>query len=379
VSPRKGESREEFLDRLRATRPSRAGGKWTEHSHVINKEGEVTSTRIVRRGRKVEKVGVVGRPASMSYLADSEGRIKQFWLKTRPEQPDPVEVARRIAEEIFKPIAYREPLIPLERPHEGMLSTHTVGYAIGDHHTNMLAWRREVGASWDLEIAERTLDRAFDRLVPMMPRTENAFIVGLGDFGHADGPEPVTRRGKNFLDVDTRWQVGAEAIMRMFKRQVDTVARWHNQVHVFVRPGNHDEYTSGLLTACLKLLYEENPRIHVDTTPGHYAYHRFDNCFLGFTHGNRTKPEALSEIMSVDRARDWGETEHRYWWTGHVHHNQTKDFRGCTFDSFRVLPPGDSWHHASGYRAARGMQAHLFSNQDGLARREYITPAMLER
>jgi hypothetical protein len=69
--------------------------------------------------------------------------------------------------------------------------------------------------------------------------------------------------------------------------------------------------------------------------------------------------------MAVDRAKDWGETTFRHWLTGHVHHDQMKEFAGCTFESFRTLAAKDAYAAGHGYRSERDMKCIVYHAEYG--------------
>jgi hypothetical protein len=86
---------------------------------------------------------------------------------------------------------------------------------------------------------------------------------------------------------------------------------------------------------------------------------------------------ALPLIMATDQPEKWGQSEYRYWWTGHVHHDQVKDYEGCRVESFRILAPADAWAANHGYRAASDMKAIILHKDYGEVARHVVNPAML--
>jgi hypothetical protein len=58
-------------------------------------------------------------------------------------------------------------------------------------------------------------------------------------------------------------------------------------------------------------------------------------------------------------AKEWGESKHRFAWTGHIHHKQAHEIGGLHHESWNVLAPPDAWHAASGYGSSRSMTAVL--------------------
>lgn len=251
-------------------------------------------------------------------------------------------------------------------------------YPVGDHHFGMLAWREETGSDYDLDIGERLLTSAMDSLVASSPASGTGVLVLLGDFLHYDSFESVTPTSKHQLDSDSRFPKMVRAAIKSVRYQVRAMLMRHAKVHVIVEIGNHDLSSSIFLMECLFNLYENEPRVSVDRSPSHFHYWRFGKCLVGVHHGHGAKMDKLPLIMATDQAKDWGETEYRYWYTGHVHHDQQKDYAGVRCESFRILPPADAWAANNGYRAGRDMKCIVLHQQYGEVARHIVNPAMLD-
>jgi hypothetical protein len=251
-------------------------------------------------------------------------------------------------------------------------------YPIGDHHTGMLAWDKEAGADWDLAIAERMLCGAIDHLVNAAPPCAEAVVASLGDFYHYDGFKPITPTSGHLLDADSRYPKMVKVAVRAIRYTIDCALRRHKRVRVIFAPGNHDLSLSIFMMELLSQVYEREPRVTVDTSPRHYHYFRFGKNLVCIHHGHGAKPKDLPLIMATDRPQDWGEAQFRYIWTGHVHHDQVKDFHGCRWESFRVLPPADAYAANAGYRSQRDMKAIILHKDYGEIARHIVNPAMLE-
>lgn len=373
MTPRANESAEDYKARRAAYDLGRG---WRARQRTRDKDGVVKSVTEVRRGRNPKRVPQVGIPSATSTLYDSEGRVAAQWIKTRPEHQTAEHVCRILADELAKPLP-RAPLV--YQMEGGQISDKLMAvYPVGDHHLGMLAWRPETGTSYDIEIGERMLGKAFDRLIPLTPRCEQAAILFLGDFMHYDSREPLTPTSKHHLDADSRWQKMVRAALRCMRRQIEAAAGWHQHLTVIVEPGNHDPFSSIFLAEALANIYDLNDRITVDTTPRPYHYLRFGSVLLGTHHGDLAKPEALPGIMAADRPEEWGITTHRYWYTGHIHSRQAQDFRGCSWESFRILPPADAWAAHKGYRPIRDQKAIIHHVDHGEVARHTVNPAMLD-
>ena len=252
-------------------------------------------------------------------------------------------------------------------------------YPIGDHHLGMLSWNQETGADYDLKIGEELLVSAANYLIEKSGDAKDALVLFLGDFMHYDSFKPVTPTSGNLLDADSRFPKMVRAAIRSMRYFIERAAEVHNNVHVVVEIGNHDLSSSIFLMEALKNIYENDPRITVDTSPKHFHYFRYGNNLIGTHHGHgrHAKLADLPLIMATDKAADWGETTFHYWFTGHVHHDQVKDFPGCRVESVRVLAAEHAWAAQHGYRSKRDMKAIIFDKEFGEVARHTINPEKL--
>lgn len=291
------------------------------------------------------------------------------WVKSAKDYEDRLQALREAMAAAVEP--FRGAFRPARPPRDCMSDLLSV-YPMGDPHIGMLAWKLETGEDFDLKIAERNLVTAVDHLVELSPPSENALIINLGDFFHSDNQSNRTARSGHALDVDSRWARVLTVGIRGMRRCIDRALTKHQHVTVINEIGNHDDHSSIMLALCLAGMYEREPRVTIDTSPAKFHWHRFGACLIGVTHGDTCKAKDLPEIMATDRPKDWGETKHRRWYTGHVHHDSLKDFRGCTVETFRTLAAKDAWHAAQGYRSERDMQLHIWHRERGLISRHIV-------
>lgn len=244
-------------------------------------------------------------------------------------------------------------------------------YPMGDPHIGMLAWPGETGNKFDLKIAEDNLFAAVDHLVNLAPPARQALIINLGDFYHSDNVAGTTTRGTP-VDVDGRWAKVLATGLRIMRRLIDRALEKHAHVRVINEIGNHDSHAAIFLSIALAQFYEREPRVEIDVSPEPFHWYRFGKVLIGVHHGDRTKKGDLLGVMAVDRAKDWGETEHRYWYIGHVHHDTLKELHGVTVESFRTLAGKDAWHHGQGYRAGRDMKLDVLHREFGKINRHIV-------
>jgi len=319
------------------------------------------------------------RVRGVSTLYDMQtGAAKVQWVKTREDSERQEAIIREMAEAMAETLPRVKPTAGPKQASADLMAC----YPVGDHHFGQLSWDKETGADYDLDIAERLLTVCSQHLIETAPSCKQATIALLGDLVHYDGFESVTPTNRNQLDSDTRFPKMVRVAIRSVRRMIESALRRHQTVRVIIEIGNHDLATSICLMECLANVYENEPRVTVDTSPMHFHYFDFGKCLVGMHHGHGVKMQALPLIMATDRPAEWGRTKYRYWWTGHIHHSKTQaatsaqDFSGCTVESFRVLCPPDAWAAQKGYRPIRDQKAIILHREFGEVARHTVSPAM---
>jgi hypothetical protein len=305
----------------------------------------------------------------VSTLVDERGNVRAQWIKTRIDEIDKYNALLEAMNGLADAWKGKADPVPQASVHNDDL---LVVYPMGDPHIGMYSWAAETGNHFDLVIAEQNLVAAVDHLVESAPPARTALIINLGDFFHADNSQNQTMRSHNALDVDTRWGKVLGIGIRAMRRCIDKALEKHEFVRVICEIGNHDDHSALMLAICLQQYYEREPRVEIDTSPAKFHWYRFGKNLLGVTHGDTVKAKDLPGVMACDRAEDWGETKHRFWYVGHVHHDSVKEYPGVMIETFRTLAAGDAWHRAHGYRAGRDMKCDVFHREYGRIRRYIV-------
>lgn len=313
----------------------------------------------------------------VSTLYDQEGNITQQWVGEKPEAVAQVHAWQEFARQLAQDLPKIAPIPVPEYDSDDLLAC----YPIGDHHMGMLAWNEETGEDYDLKIGEELLASAARYLIEASTGCKQALVMFLGDFLHYDSFETVTPTNRNQLDADSRYPKMVRASLRAMRFLIEHAAEHHEKVHVIVEIGNHDLSSSIFLMEALHNIYENEPRITIDNSPMHFHYYRYGNNLIGTHHGHgkHAKLQDLPLIMATDRAPDWGQTDFHYWFTGHVHHDQVKDFPGCRVESVRVLATQDAYAAQNGWRSKRDMKSIIFDQEFGEIARHIVNPEMLRR
>jgi len=311
-----------------------------------------------------------------STLYDADGKMRLQWVKSK-EDPDRI---RAIIDECVA--ASLDDLPRLKSRPAGRASKYIKDrmacYPIGDAHIGMRAWDEECGENWDLAIAERVQCQAMANLVADAPPTERAAIINLGDWFHYDNIEAITTRSGNVLDVDGRYAKMVRVGIKVMRQCIESALSRHRYVSVVNVIGNHDDTGAIWLAQALAHMYERNARVTIDTRPTACHYFEFGQVLVGLHHGHSIKMEALPAVMAADQPAAWGRCSHRYWWTGHIHHQQVKEFPGCIVESFNTLAAKDAYAALHGYRAQRNMKCIVLHNERGEVHRHTELPAIGE-
>jgi hypothetical protein len=304
-----------------------------------------------------------------STYYNKDGTIRGQWVKTNKDPEHRLEQLFQAVADLAEPFrGLHDPVAPPEDTDADLLCV----YPMGDPHLGMHSWSRETGQDFNLKIAEASLVAAVDHLVNLAPRAKEALILNLGDFFHSDSQENRTARSGHQLDVDSRWSKVLGIGIRAMRRVIDRALEKHERVTVVCEIGNHDDHSSIMLALCLANYYEREPRVVIDTSPAKFHWYRFGANLIGTTHGDTVKADKLAGVMATDRAKDWGETLHRYWYTGHVHHDSLKEYPGCVVETFRTLAARDAWHSAAGYRSGRDMKLDVLHRTHGRINRHVV-------
>jgi hypothetical protein len=315
--------------------------------------------------------GQMLRGASTLY---KDGVPVMQWVKTSADQERMEQIMREFALSLAQDV---KGLAPITKPPKHANDDLMCVYPMGDPHFGLHAWWQDAGEDFDLGIAERLTTGAVDRLVASAPPAHTALLLNLGDQYHADNQKNLTNSGHQ-LDVDGRWakvqQVGLRATIYCIRRLLEK----HQKVIFRINRGNHDGHSAYGLALMMSCYFHDEPRVEIDLSPATAWYYRFGKVLIGSTHGDTMKGADLVAIMAADRPKEWGETAHRHWYVGHVHHQDIKEYRGGIVEYFRTLAARDAWHAGQGYRAGRDMRLIVMHKEHGEIERHRCDVGMIQ-
>lgn len=294
-----------------------------------------------------------------SALVDGEGRLLARWIKTK-EGP-----SAHLAEALREAFAEFEGLVPAVPPPEVADVELLTLYPVPDLHLGMYAWGRETGEDYDIAIATARAVEGIDYLIGQSLPSARAIILVLGDYLHADNQKNATPMSGHQLDMDGRrmkvYRAGVDLLMRMVER----AKAKHQAVEIVVIPGNHDPDSALTITVAMSLAYSADDRVTVADGPNSVWYCRFGRVLFGATHGHTMKPDRMAMMLANDRPEDWGQTWHKHFFFGHVHHKTAEEVGPVQVESFGTPASRDAYAHGAGYRASRYMTAITFHRERG--------------
>ncbi|ANT42345.1 calcineurin-like phosphoesterase superfamily domain protein [Salmonella phage BPS11T2] len=309
-----------------------------------------------------------------SSLVDEFGNTKLQWVKTDTDAERQAELMRAVIDGMksdITPVSAVPP--PKKRQNEKLLNLYTVS----DFHLGMLAWADESGDDWDMKIAEDLFSKWFDAAFQKAPDAGVGVINLLGDFAHFDSLDAVTPASGHVLDADTRYQKLVRYMIRMVRRVVNMALVKHKSVRLLIAQGNHDESGMIWLAEMFNTLYDNEPRVFVDTSPDVYKMVQHGKTTLFFHHGHKVRFDAIEPVMIAKFRKAFGESVYSYAHVGHLHHQKIVESRNMIVEQHRTLAAKDAYASRGGWMSGRSANVITYSAEYGEVARLTISPEML--
>lgn len=345
------------------------------------------SDRVIRiRKAKLAKKGVGhGRDVShlvpdgykikgTSSLVDEFGNTKLQWVKTDTDAERQVELMKAVIDGMKSEI---KPVAPVKAARAKRDDKLLNLYTVSDFHLGMLAWADESGDDWDMKIAEDLFSRWFDAAFQKAPDAGTGVINLLGDLAHFDSLDAVTPASGHVLDADTRYQKLVRYMIRMVRRVVDMALVKHKNVRLLIVQGNHDESGMIWLAEMFSTLYDNEPRVFVDTSPDVYKMVQHGKTTLFFHHGHKARFDAIEPVMIAKFRKAFGESVYSYAHVGHLHHQKIVESRNMIVEQHRTLAAKDAYASRGGWMSGRSANVITYSAEYGEVARLTISPEML--
>lgn len=301
------------------------------------------------------------------------GSVERTWERQSPDAERTLELLKAAAQAIMEGIPARKKVRTPAQVEIDLLTQYT----FTDYHMNMLAWDKEGGANWNIEIAEETAMRAMKYLTDGAPRSNTAVVVIQGDWQHYDSMMPMTPTSGHVVDMAGRPQQGIAASIRVIVALVDMALQKHENVILEMCEGNHDIYTSMVLRQMFAFYYRNEPRVTVPDGQIPFYAIQWGQTALFFHHGHMKKWKDLPLTFAAMFPKIWGDTTKRYGNTGHYHHEKREEHSGIKMIQHPTMAANDSHGSRHGYMSQREMTAITFHKEFGRGSEIVVTPEMV--
>lgn len=289
----------------------------------------------------------------------------QVWLK-RLQNMEWVEAIKLLIKDI--------PKLKIPKKRYFPESEYLLEIALMDVHFGMLAWGKESGFDYDLDIAENLFLYAVDdMLIKTAPYNPARIIFPFGnDYMHIDDPTNATPQNRNPLDVDSRlikiYQKAKLAAIKAINR-----CREVAPVDILWIPGNHDPSVSYYMCDAINEIFRNDKDVTVDISPKARKYYPWGSGLIAFTHGVDEPLKELPGIMATEEPKLWGDSKYREIHVGHKH--KKMEMRWISVDTqpgavVRMIPSiacADNWHYRRGFiRAYHAAESYLWDKRYGM-------------
>lgn len=240
----------------------------------------------------------------------------------------------------------------IQKPIFKDLGEHLLIIDPADVHIGALSDANETGQSYNNDIAVQRMYEGVNAICKGANHygIDTCLLVIGNDILHTDTPFRTTTAGTK-QDTVGMWYdnfcVGLETYIAVIKHLYIT----YKNVQVVYNPSNHD-YTNGFFLAKAVQQYFHNTTVQFNIDMAHRKYTIYGNNLIGTTHGDGAKNDDLALLMAHESSEHWANCNHRYFYTHHIHHKQSKDIFSVCIESVRSPKTADSWHHRNGYQHA---------------------------
>jgi len=299
--------------------------------------------------------------------------VKSGWIKTddsslyfrNPNYKTPQEIGiENLAEDIINEVknyAPKYPTIKRTKSEDG----HLLVVDPADIHIGKLCRAFETGVEYNQQIAVKQVKDGVQQLLNHSSgfNIDKVLLIGGNDILHIDTPRRTTTSGTP-QDTDGMWYDNFLMAKQLYVELIEMLIQVAD-VHFTFNPSNHDYMSGFFLANVIETHFRHSKNVSFDCSINHRKYFTYGLNLIGTTHGDGAKQIDLGSLMSVECKQDWASSEHRYFYTHHVHHKTAKDYINVTVESLRSPSPADSWHHSKGYVNKPAVEGFIHHKENG--------------
>lgn len=338
--------------------------------------GKTESGEWIKQAREAGEVYEAPAGQSLkaqSVLTDAEGRVLMTWHKTGVDKDGQLAAFTAMIDALKEEL----PRVTMMLPPAGVAADLLNQFIVTDSHFGMLAHREETGADYDLKLAEQLLLDWFAAAVSGAPQAHTAVLAQLGDLLHHDSLESVTPAHRHVLDADSRLHKVVRVVIRTLRRIVDMLLQKHQHVHVVMASGNHDPASSVWVRELLATIYENEPRVTVDTSPMLYYSYEWGSTALMFHHGHKRGVNNVDATLAGVFRELYGRSKFAYAHVGHLHSDEGRKSGLMYVERHETLAAPDAYAAGGGWLSGRSAKVITYSKQYGEVGRSTLRPEMV--
>lgn len=309
----------------------------------------------------------------ISALVDADGRTIQAWVKTRADAEGQMDAFRAMVDALKEDLPRVTMILPPASVESDLLNQ----FVVTDSHFGMLAHREETGADYDLKLAEQLLLDWFAAAVAGAPQAHTAVLAQLGDLLHHDSLESVTPAHRHVLDADSRLHKVVRVVIRTLRRVIDMLLQKHQHVHVIMASGNHDPASSVWVRELLATIYENEPRVTVDTSPMLYYAYVWGDTALFYHHGHKRNVQNVDATLAGMFREMFGASKYAFAHVGHLHSDEGRKSALMYVERHETLAAPDAYAAGGGWLSGRSAKVITYSRRFGEVGRATLRPEMV--
>jgi hypothetical protein len=342
---------------------------WTHDSDPFTDEevAEVDTDELAQRAIQRKRHALEKKYDRLSDEQDRRDAERYRKLEKLVIEPLVDDLTKRLSRLQPVPVSALQPSV---RPYAAVVSPTDLHYGKHSGHGTVVD-------PYSRNEAERRLTKATGELLEHLSlygRPEDLIVAMGSDWFHIDNTLLATTKGTR-QDVDGyAWQVisGGVELGLAFIERLRTVA---DRVTVLVMPGNHDEFASLFFLKLLEVRYAGVSDVQVVSSLRPRQYLAYGETLMGFTHGHHWKRDMVSKILTEPDRELLYRTSERVWFTGHRHHEESKDYGGVRWYQMPSLSGDDRWHDQNGYNLARkSLSGYVVRRDCGVVAQLYAPP-----
>ena len=243
-----------------------------------------------------------------------------------------------------------------------------------DLHYGKAGAEAEVDDAYDRASARERLEAATRSLIEHLQcygRPDEVVVGMANDWFHIDNVHQGTTKGTP-QDVDgCTWQVISEGV-DLAIWFVEAMRQVGERVRVVAVPANHDEFSGLFLLKLLEVRYAGCEDVEVIRSIRQRIYLNYGITTMGFTHGHHWKKDMVMKILTEPDPEMLYRTRDRVWFTGHRHHEESKDYGGVRWYQLPSLSGEDRWHDARGHTGSRkSLAGYVLQRDQGVVAQLY--------